>query len=290
MSRVITPLSGIFASLAFAGLSGIASTAWSDATLVYATVTADVGKTVHTFSIRGRFIRVDMDSDPNRHWVIDTGLLTIADVDRARQQYTFEKLPRPILPGAVATDEEEPAPAETGESSAATATPAGASSPTGQAAGLESEAGQEGDGVVALLSPEPALTPTRKKESVAGIGCRVVIEKTDKKPVAEHCMAGTGELGLTSREMITLSRMFTTARRLGLGWAGAATPDERIVSISSRLLDGEASQVLQSVSHDYLENEQMQVPKAYQRIKPGQQQTTDEAAPPDTGTAIPGSG
>jgi hypothetical protein len=123
---------------------------------------------------------------------------------------------------------------------------------------------------------------------VAGIGCRVVIEKVDKQPVAEHCMAGTGELGLTSREMITLSRMFTTARRLGLGWVGVATPDERIVSINSRLLDGDAGQQLQSVSYEYIENELMQVPKSYRRIKPGQEQS-DEAAPADTGTAVPGS-
>ena len=244
------------ASLAFAGLSIVTSMARADATLVYVTVTADAGKTVHTFNIRDRFIRVDMDSEPNRYWVIDTGLLTIADVDKSRQEYTFEKLPRPILPGAVAASGKAPAPAAAGGA--------------------------------AILAAEPVLAATRNKESVAGIGCRVVIEKVDKQPVAEHCMAGTGELGLTSREMITLSRMFTTARRLGLGWVGVATPDERIVSINSRLLDGDAGQQLQSVSYEYIENELMQVPKSYRRIKPGQEQS-DEAAPADTGTAVPGS-
>ena len=276
-----------FASLTFAGLSLITSMACADATLVYETVTADAGKTVHTFNIRGRFIRVDMDSDPNRYWVIYTGLLTIADVDRSRQQYTFEKLPRPILPGAVAAAEEKPDTAATGQQTEATVTPSGATSPTEQTAGLDPA--NEVAGGVTILAAEPIFAASRKKESVAGIGCRVVIEKVDKQPVAEHCMAGTGELGLTSREMITLSRMFTTARRLGLGWVGAATADERIVSINSRLLDGEAGQVLQSVSYEYIDNELMQVPKAYQRIKPGQEQT-DEVAPTDTGTAVPGSG
>jgi len=280
---------GILASLAFAGLSTITSTASSDATLVYETLTADAGKTGHTFSIIGRFIRVDMDSEPDRYWVIDAGLLTIADVDRSQQQYTFEKLPRPLLPGALAAAEEKPVPAAAGQQPEATVPSAGVPSPTEQAAGLDLAPTREVAGVVNVLSPEPVFAASRKKESVAGIGCRVVIEKVDKQPVAEHCMAGTGELGLSSREMITLARMFTTARRLGLGWVGVATADERIVSINSRLLDGEASQVLKSVTYDYIPYEHMQVPKSYQRIKPAKQQT-DETATPDTGTAPPGNG
>jgi hypothetical protein len=276
----------IFASLAFAGLSTVTSMVCADATLVYETVTVDAGKTVHTFNIRDRFIRVDMDSDPNRYWVIDTGLLTIADVDMSRQQYTFEKLPRPVLPGAVTAAGETQDPAAAGQQSGDTATSTATSCPA-EAAAEPGPAAEVAD-VAALLEAEPVLAATRKKESVAGIGCRVVVEKFDKQPVAEHCMAGTGELGLTSREMITLSRMFTTARRLGLGWAGVATPDERIVSIHSRLLDGEASQELKSVSYEYIENELMQVPKSYRRIKPGQEQA-DEAAPAETGKAVPGS-
>jgi len=275
-----------FASLAFAGLSLVTSMVCADATLVYETVTADAGKTVHTFNIRGRFIRVDMDSDPNRYWVIDTGLLTIADVDKSRQEYTFEKLPRPILPGAVAAAGDTPAPAAAAQPTEAAVTSAAASSPAETA--TKPDPAQELAGGAAILAAEPVLAATRNKESVAGIGCRVVIEKVDKQPVAEHCMAGTGELGLTSREMITLSRMFTTARRLGLGWVGVATPDERIVSINSRLLDGDAGQQLQSVSYEYIDYELMQVPKSYRRIRPGQEQS-DEAAPADTGTAVPGS-
>lgn len=284
MSRVITSFSGILASLAVAGLSVINSTARADATLVYETVTADAGKTEHTFSIIGRFIRVDMDSDPNRHWIIDTGLLTMADVNREKQQYTFEKLPRPPLPVAAAADEKKP------DSMAAAQQPEASESSSGEhAAGTSQDQANEVANVTPMLSPEPTLAPTRKKASIAGIGCRVVIEKFDKQAVAEHCMAGTGELGVNSREMITLSRLFTTARRLGLGWAGVATADERIVAIKSNLLESEASQLLKSVSYENIADEIMQVPKSYRRIKPEKQQA-DEAIPSDTGSAVPGSG
>lgn len=228
--------------LALLGICGMAAPAHADATLVYETVDAGGAKTKHTFAISGRFVRVDMDTGPNRYWVIDTGLLTLADVDTAAQRYTFEKLPRPELPATRAARQKAAA-----ASAAEPATEVAATGP--------------------VLAPEPVLAPTRKKHNVAGTICRVVNEIAGDQPVAEHCMAGTGPLGITGREMVTLSRLFTTARRLQLGWAGVATADERIASVDSKLADGRGSQTLLSVSHDWIPDERMQVSKQYKRVK-----------------------
>lgn len=272
MPTLCNAFRGIVSILFAAGLYHLSLPARADATLIYDTVTPEGARTMHTFSIRGRFVRVDMDSDPERHWVIDTGLLTIADVDRSKKRYTFDKLPRPTLPGAVTTAETDTTPPSGEKPADGTEAPPDAASPEQQVAAPEIGSSDTTDGGSAGLIPEPTLVPDRKKDAVAKIGCRIVMEMADDRPIAEHCMAGTGALGLTTREMITLSRLFTTARRLGLGWMGAATADERIVSISSRQLDGGASQVLRSVSYEYLPNEDMRVPKSYQRIKPGEQE------------------
>ena len=216
----------------------------ADATLVYQTVNAEGAKTQHTFAISGRFVRVDMDTEPDRYWVIDTGLLTMADVDKSQQRYTFGKLPRPELPAAASSAKQK--------------------TPAAPQVGQDAENSAKS---VPGLAPEPILVPTRNKQNVAGTICRVVNEVADNKPVAQHCMAGTGPLGITSREMVTLSRLFTVARRLELGWAGVATADERIVSVDSRLSDGTAAQTLQSISYDWVPDERMQVSKRYKRVE-----------------------
>jgi hypothetical protein len=250
------------AGLALLGVCCIPDLSRADATLVYQTVTDKGDRLQHTISITGRFVRVDMDTEPDRYWVIDAGLLTRADVDTARQRYTFEKLPR----GRVSS------------------TPPAATSVTTPAAGVqEPEAGKVS---APALSPDPDLSPTRKKRNVAQILCRVVREVHDGNTVAEHCMAGTGPLGLTSREMVTLSRLFTLARRLRLGWAGVATADERIASIDSRLPDGTTAQTLLSISYDPIPDERMQVPKRFKRVT-SLQPVTDAPVPATTADAAP---
>lgn len=234
----------------------------ADATLVYQTVNAEGAKTQHTFAISGRFVRVDMDSEPDRYWVIDTGLLTMADVDKSKQRYTFGKLPRPELPAAAAAAKQKaPAAPQVGQ---------GAEQTVKSAPGL---------------APEPVLVPTRKKNNVAGTICRVVNEVADNQPVAQHCMAGTGPLGITSREMVTLSRLFTVARRMELGWAGVATADERIASVDSRLSDGTTAQTLLSISYDWVQDERMQVSKGYKRVE--SLQDTPAEKQPDAGSVNP---
>ena len=109
-----------------------------------------------------------------------------------------------------------------------------------------------------LYWPETSLTspkfkPIPKKNAVSGIRCQPVDETgADNKSVAQHCMSSGGALGLNAREMITLSRLFMSARRLGLSWPGVATPDERQISLLSKNSSG-VMQEFKSVTHQRIE-------------------------------------
>jgi hypothetical protein len=114
----------------------------------------------------------------------------------------------------------------------------------------------------------PKFKPVNKKNAVAGVRCQPVNEMgNNKKPVAEHCMSAGGPLGLNAREMITLSRLFMSARRTGNSWAGVATPDERQVSLLSQNAAGDKL-VFKSVSHGRLDNTLLKIPVDYKRLKP----------------------
>jgi hypothetical protein len=114
----------------------------------------------------------------------------------------------------------------------------------------------------------PRFKPINKKNAVAGIPCQPVNEiGADNKPVAEHCMSPGGSLNLSAREMITLSRLFMSARRMGNSWLGVATPDERQLSILSQNADGEKLE-LKSVSHGRIDKTLMKIPVDYKQIKP----------------------
>ena len=114
----------------------------------------------------------------------------------------------------------------------------------------------------------PIFKPVAKKNTVAGVPCQPVNEMgTDKKPVTEHCMSSSGSLNLNAREMITLSRLFMSVRRMGDSWLGVATPDERQVSILSQNADGEKLE-LKSVSHGRIDKTLMKIPVDYKSIKP----------------------
>jgi uncharacterized protein (DUF111 family) len=123
-------------------------------------------------------------------------------------------------------------------------------------------------------SPDPApahtLKATKKKRRVAEKRCRVVLEMADDKQVAEHCMSGTGELGISTREMYTLSRLFTKAENLGLDLMGVATKDESYASIQSQRVDdkGKASQTLKSVTKTAIPTDKMRIAEDYKLIKP----------------------
>lgn len=114
----------------------------------------------------------------------------------------------------------------------------------------------------------PIFKPIPKKQTVSGVHCQPVHEmEKDQKSSAEHCMTPGGPLGMGAREMITMSRLFMSARRIGLGWLGVATPDERQVSILSQRPDG-TKQEFKSVMHGPVAKTLLKIPTAYKRLKP----------------------
>ena len=118
----------------------------------------------------------------------------------------------------------------------------------------------------------PRFKPVAKKKTVAGVSCQPVNELgNNKKPVAEHCMSAGGQLGLNAREMITLSRLFMSVRRMSdsleNSWLGLATPDERQVSILSQNAAGDKL-VLKSISHGRIDKMLLKIPVDYKRLKP----------------------
>lgn len=129
--------------------------------------------------------------------------------------------------------------------------------------------------------PAPKLMPVPEKDTISGVRCQKVREMGPEKPVAEHCMAAGGPLGLNAREVKTLSRLFMVARRMGWDWVGVSTPDERQVSIRSRNLDTGISQKFKSVKHQAIPDNRVKIPDTYKRImaeqkKPKKQKETEE--------------
>lgn len=120
----------------------------------------------------------------------------------------------------------------------------------------------------ASASTAPQFKPIARKDAVAGVRCQPVEELGPKnKPIAQHCMSTGGALGLNAREMITLSRLFMSSRRLGLGWPGVATPDERQASVESQMTDG-TKIMFRSVKHGRIQNTRLKIPVNYNRLKP----------------------
>ncbi len=118
----------------------------------------------------------------------------------------------------------------------------------------------------------PKFKPINNKNVVAGVSCQPVNELgNNKKPVAEHCMSAGGPLGLNAREMITLSRLFMSVRRMSNNlensWLGVATPDERQVSLLSQNAAGDRL-TLKSVSHGRIDKTLLKIPVDYKRLQP----------------------
>ena len=118
----------------------------------------------------------------------------------------------------------------------------------------------------------PKFKPIAKKNTVAGLSCQPVNEMgNSNKPVAEHCMSAGGKIGLNAREMITLSRLFMSVRRmsdsLADSWLGLATPDERQVSLLSQNPAGDKL-IFKSVSHGRIDKTLLKIPVDYKRLQP----------------------
>lgn len=215
----------------------------ADATLVYETLDAAGSKTQHTFSIMGRFVRIDTEPREQPGYALfDTGRMVMFDVDEKTHSYKPVKAGSHFHPAIPVTT------VDTAEDSTA-----------------EKVASTNANTTLAST-----LKATKKKRSVAEKRCRVVLEMADNRQVAEHCMSGPGELGLSKREVYTLSRLFTKAENLGLNLMGVATEDERYVSIQSlQAVDKDkASQTLKSITKAAIPTEKMRVAEDYKMIKP----------------------
>lgn len=250
-----------------------ASLARAEATLVYETTDAAGAKTQHTFSISGRFVR--MDSDPREqsgYALFDSGRMVMFFVDEKEKSYTPVRATPPWVDDHPATSttpagKAKADPADKG-AAAEPAKPAGEAEATTEPAAAKETA----ESAAAEETTEPAaattLKATKKKRTVAGKRCRVVVEMAADKPVAEHCMSGTGELGLSTREMMTLSRLFTKTETLDLNLLGVATRDESYASIQSTRAADKASQVLISASRTAIPAEKLRIPRDYKKLEP----------------------
>ena len=103
--------------------------------------------------------------------------------------------------------------------------------------------------------------------NIAGIRCRVVHELRDGEAVMEHCMANSAALGVTKREVITLSRMFSMSRKLDFDWLGTGTRDEEFVAVQSRDLGDNRVLQLTSVSTKPLPAGHLKIPRSFKLVE-----------------------
>ena len=88
-------------------------------------------------------------------------------------------------------------------------------------------------------------------------------------------------LGVTDREVITLSRLFAMARKMGFDWLGVGTKDEEFVAVQSRDLRDNRLLQLTSVSTKPLPAGYLRIPRTYKQIESDAQSdsgTTGEVA------------
>ena len=103
--------------------------------------------------------------------------------------------------------------------------------------------------------------------NIAGIRCRVVHELRDGEAVMEHCMANSAALGVTKREVITLSRLFSMSRKMDFDWLGTGTKDEEFVAVQSRDLGNNRVLQLTSVSTKPLPAGYLRIPRSFKLVE-----------------------
>jgi hypothetical protein len=287
------------------------SAVYGDATLVYELGGPDSPKAEKAFSVARFWVRVDDPAEKDQYLLFQAGkFFPMYRVEPTAQTYTRltpevtptlhagsgkkpeaagEEQPQ----GRVASDAQANREQETEERAAQPATP---EQPGKRAAEVVEQATPDAPdaGDEPPMTPEqpqspdkatsaatqpaektaasPQFKPTKKMGTVAGIKCRVVLELgKDDKPAKEHCMANTGHLGLTEREVITVARLFAAAREMGFDWLGVSTKDERFVSVQTRDLASNRTLQLKSVSTKPLPKGHLRVPKSFKEVKPEEQ-------------------
>jgi hypothetical protein len=283
------------------------SVAYGDATLVYELAGPDVPKAEKTFSVARFWARVDDPVEKDRYLLFQAGkFFPMYRVDVGAETYTRltpevkptlragggkepaakgEQKPQsqiPPRPEAKADDQsargddKQPEQEKPAEQAAAVPEqakmeapePVGAPPKTPDESDAPEKASAASTQAPAKPSEPPKFKPTKKMGTVAGMKCRVILELGEsEEPIRQHCMANTGHLGLTEREVITLARLFAAAREMGFGWLGVGTKDERFISIETRDLTSNKTLQLKSISTTPLPKGHLRVSKSFKEVK-----------------------
>lgn len=221
-------------ALLFTLVLGTTNVAYAETTLVYQLGDAHGATKEQTYTLHGRWVRVD-DTDKSNHdyLILDTGFQIMHVVDAQNQTFTTF-----------------------GESHFHQGKQTQTASENANAKRAAERA-----------SKHPAFKPTGMKDTVAGIRCNIVNEIVNDKPVAEHCMADTAVLGMNQREMITMTRFIMFSK----DWTDpdwiAEQSNEQFVSIRSRPTGGEATFQLKTVTHAIPPNDYFRVPPSYRKME-----------------------
>jgi hypothetical protein len=203
----------------------------AEVTLTYELTNTDNGKSVKQFSIKEFYARIDDPADKNKYLLFQAGkFFPLFEVNQSEKIYTR------LTPAATPTL----GPSSPPKQAAKTSEPHNkATTDTGPADGTQGqpETGKHpgpAPSEASAKTPAPRLKPTKKSRKVADIECRIVLELQEGKPVIEHCMANSARLGITKREVITLSRTFNMGRDEQFDWLATGTKDEEFISIESK--------------------------------------------------------
>ena len=211
--------------------------AGADATLTYELTEADGSKTEKKFSTARLYVRIDDSADEKRYLLFEAAkFFPLYSVNQAESSYT-QLTPKVIPYMGPETMAKKAADAHTPEIEAV------------------------------KKAPPAVLKPGNKKRTIAGIRCRVINEIMDGEPAIEHCMVNSANLDLTTREIISMARLFSMARDRDLGWLAVGTEDEEFISIQSRDLRSKRILELTSVSNKPLAQGYLRIPREYKQVK-----------------------
>ena len=242
--------------------------AMADLRLTYSLSGPESESLVKHFSVRHFFVRVEDGVDSSSYLLYQAGkFFPLYSVDSSDETWT--RLTPPVTASLGPLSRHQKPSAEDGEKKAEAS------------AGAEVTAGDgEKPAVTRTAAEEPALRPTKKNLEVAGIDCRVVHEVFDNEPVVEHCMANSARLGITDRELKTMSRLFNMARQRDFGWLAIGTPDEEFISVQSRDLRNDRLFQLTGVDNGALPGDYLRIPRHYKQLQPEPPQVPGSPQPP----------
>jgi hypothetical protein len=198
--------------------------------------------------IKGRWAHIQEGTgDGAVYWIFDGARVDLYSIDSAAKAYTVAQPPA-----------KAPRPADVVEASPASSAPGDSRLPPGRPA----------EQWVGVERTPPAFKPTKDKDEVAEIRCRVVNELDEGAPTIEHCMASARDLGVVQREIITLARLYSALRWLGWAWPAVGTEDEEFVSLRSKRLADGAELVLTRIERQPLSYELTRIPRDYRDLDP----------------------